>query len=103
MTEEMKLASSPTLYRVKWDWELDDFDGEISRPNLPCVFRCGEINNNSSGHYTRLNKEWQFFWFDLCCKIFYNRYHHDLTKKEYQWLANSRVHIFHRKKATDQG
>ena len=87
MTEEMKLAASPTLYRVKWDWELDDFDGEISRSNLPCVFRCGESNNNSNGHYTPLNKEWQFFWFDLCCKVFYKRYHQDLTKKEYEWLA----------------
>jgi len=88
MTKETTFASAPALYRVKWDWELDDFDGEISRPKLPCVFRCGEINNNSNGHYTRLNQEWQFFWFDLCCKVFYDRYHQDLTKKEYDWLAN---------------
>ena len=87
MAEETISASSTTLYRVKWDWELDDFGGEIFRPNLPCVFRCGEINNHTNGHYTPLNKEWQFFWFDLCCKVFYERYHQNLTKKEYAWLA----------------
>jgi len=77
----------PPAYRVMWDWEIDGFE-KIGRPNLPAVFRCGEISDNSNGHYTPLTREWQFFWFDLCCKIFYGRYHQDLTKMEYDWLAN---------------
>jgi hypothetical protein len=80
----------PTLkpeYRVMWDWEITNFD--VDRPDkMPAVFRCGDIDNNLNGHYTRLTKEWQFFWFDLCCKVYYGRYHQDLTKEEYRWLAN---------------
>lgn len=74
-------------YRVMWDWELDDFTG-IWRDELPSVFRCGEINDHSIGHYVTLTKEWQFFWFDLCCKIYYGKYHQDLTPEEYEWLGN---------------
>ena len=55
---------------------------------MPGVFRCGDIDDHRNGHYTRLTREWQFFWFDLCCKIYYGRYHQDLTKEEYRWLAN---------------
>jgi hypothetical protein len=73
-------------YRVMWDWEIINFD--VDRPKMPCVFRCGDIADHSNGHYTALTKEWQFFWFDLCCKIYYGRYHQDLTKAEYKWLAN---------------
>jgi hypothetical protein len=75
-------------YRVMWDWERDDFHG-ISRPNLPGVFRCGELEDASNGHYVRLDKAWQFFWFDLCSKIYYDgRCHDELSRKEYKWLAN---------------
>ena len=81
-------ASVPTpVYRVMWDWERDDFEG-ITRPNLPSVFRCGEIGDASNGHYVDLTREWQFFWFDLCSKIYYGRYHQDLTPAEYEWLAD---------------
>ena len=68
-----------------WDWEMEGFD--IERPEMPGVFRCGDIDDHSNGHYTRLTKDWQFFWFDLCCKVYYGRYHQDLTKAEYRWLA----------------
>jgi hypothetical protein len=70
-----------------WDWEMDDFHG-IKRPNLPDVFRCGEISDNSNGHYVTLTREWQFFWFDLCCKIYFGRYHQELTPDEYEFLAD---------------
>lgn len=79
------LALKPE-YRVKWDWEIPGFD--IERPQMPGVFRCGDLDNPLNGHYTRLTREWQFFWFDLCCKVYYGRYHQDLTKAEYRWLAN---------------
>src|SRR5512133_3696928 len=79
--------STGPLYRVMWDWEMDDFHG-IKRPNLPDVFRCGEISDNSNGHYVTLTREWQFFWFDLCCKIYFGRYHQELTPDEYEFLAD---------------
>jgi hypothetical protein len=71
-----------------WDWETPDFKGSIRRPNLPCVFRCGEINDHAIGHYVRLTEEWQFFWFDLCCKIYYGKYHQDLTADEREWFGS---------------
>ena len=74
-------------YRVMWDWERDKFK-EVTRPRLPGVFRCGELSNNLNGHYVNLTRDWQFFWFDLCSKIYYGRLHQDLTPDEYHWLAN---------------
>ena len=81
------LEFSPVVYRVMWDWERDDFEG-VFRPNLPSVFRCGEISDPSNGHYVDLTREWQFFWFDLCSKICFGRYHQELKPKEYKWLAD---------------
>ena len=81
------LEFPPAAYRVMWDWERDDFE-EITRPNLPGVFRCGEISDPSNGHYVDLTRAWQFFWFDLCCKIVYGCYHQDLTRQEYKRLAD---------------
>lgn len=72
-------------YRVKWDWEIEGFD--VHRPRMPGVFRCGDIDNHLNGHYTALTEEWQFFWFDLCCKMVHGRYHQQLTKSEYRALA----------------
>ena len=88
----MQKASSESkfpkpAFRVKWDWEWDDFE-EITRPNLPGVFRCGEISDHRNGHYVKLTRDWQFFWFDLCCNIYYDRYHQDLTPQEYKHLAD---------------
>lgn len=70
-----------------WDWERDDFQG-VFRPNLPAVFRCGELKNPSFGHYVNLTREWQFFWFDLCCHIYYGKYHQGLTPEELEWFGS---------------
>lgn len=70
------------------DWERDDFTGEIMRPNLPCVFRCGEIENTLNGHYTPLNEEWQFFMLNLLSLSFYMATWNNLTIPEYDWLAD---------------
>jgi hypothetical protein len=87
----VKLSTSRAplrAYRVMWDWEIDEFEGDVRGiAPAPCVFRCGERNNNLNGHYTMLNKEWQFFWFDLCCHVVFDCYHQELSKKEYDWLA----------------
>lgn len=77
----------PAAYRVMWDWERDGFK-KVTRPRLPSVFRCGELSDSANGHYVDLTHAWQFFWFDLCCKIVYGRYHQELTPKEYEWLAD---------------
>src|SRR6266508_3578801 len=82
-----KLFVPTPAYRVMWDWEMDDFK-KITRPNLPAVFRCGEISDNSNGHYVNLTRAWQFFWFDLCAIIYYGRYHQELTPAEYESLAD---------------
>lgn len=76
------------LYRVMWDWERDDFTGDILRPNLPCVFRLGDYGNTNNHHYTKLNKEWQFFWLALCAKVVYNKTLAQLTSLEYDYLAH---------------
>lgn len=81
-------------YFVKRDWERSDFSGEITRPNLPCVFRCGEILNSTYGHYTELSKEWQFCIMDMAALIVYGRYHFDLTDAEYDWLAGKVSSVF---------
>lgn len=89
------LDPPPQLYFVLRDWERSDFTGEILRPNSPCVFRCGEIDNNLYGHYTRLPQEWQFFMFDLASFVVYNgRYHQELTQAEYDWLAGRFTSVF---------
>lgn len=89
------LNPSRKLFFVLRDWEISDFTGDILRPNRPCVFRCGDIENNRDGHYAKLNQEWQFFMFDLASKIVYDgRTHQDLTKTEYDWLAGKFTSVF---------
>lgn len=82
----------PPAYRVMWDWEIEGFK-KVTRPNLPCVFRCGEISDHKNGHYVKLTEEWQFFWFDLCAKVVFGRCHQDLTPDEYKWLANRWISV----------
>jgi hypothetical protein len=71
-----------------WDWEGWAVGAKkINRPNLPAVFRCGEIGRPTAAPFVDLTKEWQFFWFDLCCWVCFGRYHDDLTDDEYKWMA----------------
>ncbi len=77
-------------WRVKWDWQgLAEYNGGV-RPVAPdpCVFRCGELEDNRNGHYVALTREWQFFWFGLCCRIYFGRYSPNLPKNETNWLAH---------------
>jgi hypothetical protein len=74
---------------VKWDWEgLAEYNGGVREvaPD-PCVFRCGELENNQNGHYVTLTPEWQSFWFELCCKACFGRYSQNLSKGHSRWLA----------------
>lgn len=80
-------ASQPVRYFVKRDWERSDFTGTITRRGMPMVFRMGEYDDPRNGHYTRLTEEWQFFWFDLCANIVYMRYHQELNRDEFLYLA----------------
>lgn len=73
--------------RFLHDWERDDWKGSVWRSNLPEVFRCGELDDSDNGHYVRLTEETQFFWFDICCKSYYGKYHNEITKDQYTWLA----------------
>jgi hypothetical protein len=84
---ETQLPSILFTHRVSFDWERDDWTGTVTRSGMPCVFRCGELIDNDYGHYVELTKEWQFFWFDLCCKSYYGKYHEELTSAQYSWLA----------------
>lgn len=81
-------------YFVLRDWERSDFGGEIDRPNLPCVFRCGTVEDSLNGHFTRLAREWQFFMFDLACFVVFGRYHADLNDSEYDWLSHKFTSVF---------
>jgi len=77
-------------WRVKWDWEgLAEYNGSV-RPVAPdpCVFRCGELENNRNGHFVALTREWQFFWFGLCCRIYFDGYSPTYPEKESNWLAH---------------
>ena len=81
------VGERPVRYFVKRDWERDDYKGVITRPGMPMVFRMGELEDPRNGHYTRLTEEWQFFWFDLCSNIVYMRYHEELNRDEFLYLA----------------
>ena len=80
---------SVQAYRVKWDWEIEEFEGGVRDvAPAPCVFRCGELNNHLNGHFTPLNRAWQFFWFDLCCHVVFGKFHGELEKKDFERLAD---------------
>ena len=80
--------SSRVWWFVKFQWQRADASEYHGRDNLPMVFRMGDVDNTNNGHYTRLTRDWQFFWFDLFCFVYFHRYHDELTKEEYRWLAN---------------
>jgi len=80
----MAVTSVPS-YRVKWDWEHVERE---HRYNCPDVYRLGQKENTNSGHYVVLTREWQFFWFDLCCKVVYGCYHDELTDERRERLAH---------------
>lgn len=90
---------------VKWDWLSSEYAPGIRdlgftksgepRDSLPCVFRMGEFDNPNNGHYVFLNKEWQFFTFDLLSMSYYNKTHEYLTSVEYDWLANRWAGLYH--------
>ena len=92
------VAAPKPRYYVLRDWERLDWKTEHNstpwRPSLPCVFRCGDLDNPQNGHYSPLNRAWQFFAFDLACKSVYNRYHEQLTQAEYDWLADRFASVF---------
>jgi len=67
------------------------------------VFRCGDIENNQNGHYTKLNKEWQFFMFDLAGRVVFKRPYHELTGAEYEWLAGKFTSVYARTTAFCNG
>jgi len=91
---QVRIAAQPVRYFVKRDWERDDYLGYITRPNMPCVFRCGELGATQNGHYTRLDEEWQFFMFDVTSLSVFGRLHDDLTALEYDWLAQKFTSVF---------
>jgi len=77
-------------WRVKWDWEGTVKFGTSFRKVAPdpCVFRCGELNDNEIGHYVDLTEAWQWFWFELCCKTSFGCYSRNLSRRKRTWLAN---------------
>ena len=85
---------SRPLYFVLRDWERADFTGTITRPNLPMVFRCGELDNSSNGHYSDLNSEWQFFLMDLLSLSYYGKPHTKLTKLERAYMAKRTTAVY---------
>jgi hypothetical protein len=85
---------SRPLYYVLRDWERTDFEGYIKRPNLPCVFRCGELVNNTYGHYSQLDADWQFFLMDLLCLSYFGKPRKELTKVERDWMAKRTTAVY---------
>lgn len=95
--EEEQDNDSPLFTRrILHDWERLDWRGYVTRPNLPEVYRLGNVDDFDAnptqprivnGHYTPLTEEWQFFWFDICCLTYYGKLHNQITKAQYTWLA----------------
>ncbi len=86
VTHAVPLAIAPEpAYRVMWDWERVN---KPRRVDCPDVYRCGQKENTNNGHYVTLTREWQFFWFDLCCKVVYGCYHYELTDERREFLAH---------------
>lgn len=46
------------------------------------------------GHFTKLERAWQFFMFDLACFVVFGRYHADLNNSEYEWLSHKFTSVF---------
>lgn len=99
-----RTATTRPLYYVLRDWECSRWaggvrdmgftkEGEI-RHAVPCVFRLGDLEY-IDGHYTYLNKEWQFFTFDLMCLMYYGKVHGALSDLEYNWIANRWANVYH--------
>jgi len=92
------------LYFTLRDWECSRWAGGVrdmgftntgeARHAVPCVFRLGDINY-IDGHYTYLNREWQFFTFDLMCLMYYGKVHGALSDVEHQWIANRWANVYH--------
>jgi len=92
--------------RVLHDWERDDWVSNGSyvwRSNLPEVYRCGEAENHENHHFVQLTKEWQFFWFDIMSKVYFGKYHGELTKTQYAWLSSRWTAIGGNKRAFTNG
>ena len=97
-------TTTKPLYFVERDWECSrwasgvrdmGFTNEGERRHaVPCVFRLGDIEY-IDGHYTYLNKEWQFFTFDLMCLSYYGKPHGALSDVEYKWIANRWANVYH--------
>lgn len=82
------------LYQVLFDWQRSDFTGTITRPNMPCVFRLGELENSNNGHYTQLTAAWQFFLADLIAMSVYGRAYGSLSRVEKVYIAKRTTAIY---------
>jgi len=87
-----KPAGAGRRFYVLPDWLVPGWGG-IPRPcaqnsgGCPGVMRVGDIENSDNGHNVPMNKDWQFFSFDLMAIVVYGRTHTALSQEEYNWLA----------------
>ena len=81
----VRVESSASRWYVLRDWERSDWTGDVLRPNLPCVFRCGELDNAQNGHYSPFGRAWQVFAFNLLALSYYGRV--TMTQDEYRYLG----------------
>jgi hypothetical protein len=97
VTLKPKVILPPTglgYYFVLRDWERADFKGTITRPDLPMVFRCGELDNPQNHYFSALTSAWQFFSFNLFSLVFYGMTWEKLADVEYNWLAQKWASTF---------
>ena len=91
VSEAVEVPSSTEGYWFALhDWQFPPFQLRYIAPQMsgtPQVQRVGDIENPQNGHYTRLTKEWQWFWFDLACKAVFGVYHQSLSKEDFNWLS----------------
>lgn len=104
-TAPLERAQSSIRYFVLRDWERPDWasihNSEPWRSNVPCVFRCGGLDDDYSGdssvngHYVKLSAAWQWWMFDLASRIYYQgRTHEQLTQAELDYLGGKFTGVF---------
>jgi len=76
------------------DWERSDFAGDITRPNLPMVFRMGQLDYVSATHFTDMTEEIQYFCLGIFSKVYYGRSWRKLSISEYDVLAQKTAALY---------
>ncbi|RPJ29466.1 MAG: hypothetical protein EHM33_01050 [Chloroflexi bacterium] len=84
----VKVQAGTVRYFAKHEWAQADISSR------PAVQRVGEYSDHLNGHFSTFGLGWQFFAMDLASKIVFGKYHDELTRDQYRWLANRLTEVY---------